>query len=105
MRYQIQNVFTQIGRTGLNDLLSLIALAFFTLLLNVFLFNHTSIYKELDLKETVPQLIAFLNDTIVEDDARVFADQIQKKDRILYIEYISKEEYHNRAEKQYGPLD
>ena len=105
MRYQIQNVFTQIGRTGLNDLLSLIALAFFTLLLNAFLFNHTSIYKELDLKETVPQLIAFLNDTIIEDDARVFADQIQKKDRILYIEYISKEEYHNRAEKQYGPLD
>ena len=59
MRYQIQNVFTQIGRTGLNDLLSLIALAFFTLLLNAFLFNHTSIYKELDLKETVSSRLHF----------------------------------------------
>lgn len=104
MRYKIQNLFTHIGRTGLNNLLSLIALAFFTVLLNTFLFIHTSVYKELDLKETVPALVAFANDTVVEKDARVFADQIQKKDHILYIDYISKEENYNRAEKQFGSL-
>ncbi|MCE2403108.1 permease-like cell division protein FtsX [Candidatus Poribacteria bacterium] len=104
MRYKIQNVFTHIGRTGLNNLLSLIALAFFTVLLNTFLFIHSSVYKELDLKETVPSLIAFANDTVVEEDAQVFANQIQKKDHILYIDYISKEENFNRAEKQFGSL-
>ena len=104
MRYKIQNLFTHIGRTGLNNLLSLIALAFFTVLLNTFLFIHTSVYKELDLKETLPSLIAFANDTVVEKDARVFADQIQKKAHILYIDYISKEENYNRAEKQFGSL-
>ncbi len=104
MRYKIQNLFTHIGCTGLNNLLSLIALAFFTVLLNTFLFIHTSVYKELDLKETLPSLIAFANDTVVEKDARVFADQIQKKDHILYIDYISKEENYNRAEKQFGSL-
>lgn len=104
MRYKIQNLFTHISRTGLNNLLSLIALAFFTVLLNTFLFIHSSVYKELDLKETVPSLVAFANDTVLAEDARVFADQIQKKDDILYIDYISKEENYNRAEKHFGTL-
>ena len=104
MRYKFHNLFTHIDRLGLNNLLSLIALAFFTLLLNTFLFNHNSIYKELALRETVPSLVAFPNDTLLEDDARVFADQIQKKENILYIDYISKEENLNRAEKQFGTL-
>lgn len=102
MRYKFQNLFTHIGRTGLNNLLSLIALAFFTLILNTFLFNHSSIYKELDLKETMPSLIAYANDTVVEEDAKVFANQIEKKEHILDIEYVSKEEFYNRAEKQFG---
>ena len=104
MRYRIQNLFTHIGRTGLNNLLSLIALAFLTVLMNTFLFIHSSVYKELDLKETLPSLLAFCNDTVVEEDARVFANQIQKNDYILYIDYTSKEEYYNRAEKQFGHL-
>ena len=104
MRYKIQNIFTHIGRTGLNNLLCLIALAFFTVLLNTFLFIHTSVYKELDLKETVPSLIAFANDTVLAEDAQVFADQIEKKDDILYIDYISKEENYNRSEKHFGTL-
>lgn len=102
MLYKIQNFFTHIGQTGLNNLLSLIALAFFTLLLNTFLFNHSSVYKELDLKETMPSLVAFAKDTVVEADARVFANQIQKKDQILYIDYISKEENYKRSEKHFG---
>lgn len=104
MRYKIQNLFTHIGRTGLNNLLCLIALAFFTVLLNTFLFIHSSVYKELDLKQMVPSLVAWANDTVVEEDARVFANQIEKKDQILYIDYVSKEENYNRAEKQFGLL-
>lgn len=104
MRYKIQNLFTHIGRTGLNNLFGLIALAFFTVLLSTFLFIHSSVYEELDLKGTVPSLIAWANDTVVEGDARVFADQIQKKNNILYIDYISKEENYHRAEKQFGAL-
>ena len=104
MRYKIQNIFTHIGRADLHNLLSLIALAFFIVILNIFLFIHSSVYKELDLKEMVPSLIAFANDTVVEEDAQVFANQIQKKDHILYIDYISKEENFNRAEKQFGSL-
>lgn len=104
MRYKIQNIFTHIGRTGLNNLLSLIALTFFTVLLNTFLFIHSSVYKELDLKEMVPSLVAWVNDTVVEEDARTFADQIRKKSQIPYIYYTSKEENYNRAEKQFGRL-
>ena len=104
MRYQIQNAFTHIGRIGLHNLISIIALAFFTLLLNTFLFNHNSIYKDLLLKETVPPLVAYANDTVAEEDAQVFANQIQKNHNILDIEYISKEENLNRAEKQFGSL-
>lgn len=104
MRYKIQNALTHIGNTGLQNLLTLIAVAFFTLILTTFLFNHTSVYKELELKETTPPLVAFINDTVVEDEARVFANQIQKKNEIIYVHYISKEENLNRAEKQLGLL-
>lgn len=104
MRYKIKNIFSHIGITGFNNFLSLIALAFFTLILNTFLLNHSSIYKELNLKETQPSLIAFANDTVVEEDAIVFANQIQKKDQILYIDFISKEENLNRAEEQFGHI-
>lgn len=104
MRYKIQNAFTHIGRTVFSNLLSLIALGFFTLLLSTFLFNHGSVYKELELKETAPQFIAYLNDTVVEDDAKVFANQIEKKEHIFDIYYISKEENYNRADRQFGLL-
>ena len=104
MQYYIQNAFTHIGRTGLQNLISTIALAFFTLILSCFLFNQNSIYKDLSLRETVPPLIAFANDTVAEEDAQVFADQIQKRENILYIDFISKEENLNRAEKQFGIL-
>lgn len=104
MRYRIQNTFSHIRRTGLENLVSIIALAFFTLILTTFLFNHNSIYKDLELKETVPPLVAFINDTIIEEDAKVFANQIQNQGHILFIEYISKEENLNRAEKQFGHL-
>lgn len=104
MRYKIQNIFTHIRLTGLNNLLSIIALAFFTLILTTFLFNYNSVYKDLELKETVPPLVAFLKDTIIEEDAKTFANQIQNQARILFIDYVSKEENYNRAEKQFGAL-
>lgn len=104
MRYKILNTFTHLGISSFNNILSLIALAFFTLILNAFLFNHSSIYKELSLKATVAPLVAFANDTVVEDDAKVFADQILKNEHIDYIAYVSKEENLNRAEKQFGQL-
>ena len=56
------------------------------------------------MKETEAPLVAFANDTVVEDDAKTFANQIQKHEKILYIDYISKEENLNRAEKHFGPL-
>lgn len=102
MRYKFQNIFSHIYLFDFVNILSLIALAFFTLILNTFLFNHNSIYKELEGAE--PSLVAFANDTIIEEDAIVFANQIQKKAPILYIDYISKEENLNGAEKQFGPL-
>lgn len=104
MRYLIQNALTHLGLTKLNNILCLFALTFFILILNTFLFNHSSIYKELSMKETEAPLVAFANDTVVEDDARVFANQIQKNKQIQYIEYVSKEENLSRAEKQFGPL-
>lgn len=104
MRYKFQNIFTHIGLTGLNNLLSIIALAFFTLILTTFLFNYNSVYKDLELKETVPPLVAFLKDTIIEEEAKTFANQIQNQARILFIDYVSKEENYNRAEKQFGAL-
>lgn len=104
MRYKIQNLFTHIGLSTLNNLLSIIALAFFTLILTTFLFNYNSVYKDLELKETVPPLVAFLKDTIIEEDAKTFANQIQNQARILFIDYVSKEENLNRAEKQFGAL-
>ena len=104
MRYKIENALGHIRQSGLNNFLSLIALAFFILILTTFLFNNSSVYKELELKETTPPLLAFLNDTVVEDDARLFANQIQKNHKILYIHYISKQENFNRYEKQLGPL-
>lgn len=104
MRYQIQNAFVHIARTGLHNLFSIIALAFFILILNAFLFNHNTLYKELSLRKTVAPLIAYANDTVAEEDAQIFADQIQKNNNIFYIEYISKEENLNRAEKQFGSL-
>ncbi len=104
MRYQIQNAISHIGHTGIHNLLSIIALALITLILNTFLFNHTAVFNELSLRETVAPLIAFANDTVVKEDAQLFADQIQKNDHILYIDYISKEENLNRAEKQFGLL-
>ena len=104
MRYKIQNIFTHIGITGLNNLLSIIALAFITLILTTFLFSHFSVYKDLELRETVPPLVAFLKDTIIEEDAKTFANQMQNQARILFIQYVSKEENLNRAEKQFGAL-
>lgn len=104
MRYKIQNAFTHIGLTGFNNILSLIAITFITLLLNTFLFNHNTIYKELSLRETVAPLVAYANDTVVEEDARDFANRIQKNEHIEFIAYVSKEENLNRAEKQFGPL-
>lgn len=104
MRYLIQNALIHLGLTKTNNILCLIALAFFILIMNTFLFNHSSIYKELSLKETEAPLVAFANDTVVENAARVFANQIQKNEKILYIDYISKEENLNRAEKHFGPL-
>lgn len=104
MRYKIQNIFTHIGRTRLNNLLCILTLAFFTLVLNAFLFNYTSVYKDLELSETVPPLVAFLNDTVIEEDAKTFANQIQKQDKILFIDFVSKEENLSRAEKQFGSL-
>ncbi len=104
MRYKFQNIFTHIGLTGLNNLLSIIALAFFTLILTTFLFNYNSVYKDLELKETVPPLVAFLKDTIIEEEAKTFANQIQNQAQILSIDYVSKEENYNRAEKQFGAL-
>ncbi|MYF54814.1 FtsX-like permease family protein, partial [Candidatus Poribacteria bacterium] len=88
----------------LNNLLCILTLAFFTLVLNAFLFNYTSVYKDLELSETVPPLVAFLNDTVIEEDAKTFANQIQKQDKILFIDFVSKEENLNRAEKQFGSL-
>ncbi|MCY4401487.1 MAG: permease-like cell division protein FtsX [Candidatus Poribacteria bacterium] len=104
MRYYIQNAFVQISQTGLHNLFSIIALALFTLILNTFLFNHNSLYEELSLRKTVAPLIAYANDSVAEEDAKVFADQIRKNDNIYYIEYISKDEHLNRAEKQFGAL-
>lgn len=104
MRYKLENALGHIRHSGLYNFLSLIALAFFILILTTFLFNNSSVYKELELKDTSPPLLAFLNDTVVEDDARVFANQIQKNHKILYIQYISKQENFNRYEKQFGPL-
>ncbi len=104
MRYMIQNALMHLGLTKLNNILCLLALTFFILIMNTFLFNHSSIYKELSLKETEAPLVAFANDTVVEDDARVFANQIQKNEQILYIDFITKEENLNRAEKQFGSL-
>lgn len=104
MAYKIQNAFTHLGLTGFNNILSLIAITFISLLLNTFLFNHNTIYKELSFRETEAPLVAYANDTVVEEDARVFANQIQKNEHIEYIAYISKEENLNRAEKQFGPL-
>ena len=104
MRYLIQNALMHLGLTKTNNILCLIALAFSILIMNTFLFNHSSVYKELSLKETEAPLVAFANDRVVEGDARVFANQIQKNEKILYIEYISKDENLNRAEKHLGPL-
>ncbi len=104
MRYKIQNAITHLNTTRLHNCLNLIALAFFTLILNAFLFNHSSIFKELSLKKVVAPLVAFANDTVVEEDARVFANQIQKKDHIDYVHFVSKEENLNRAEKEFGHL-
>ncbi len=104
MRYKIQNIFIHIGKTRLNNLLCILTLAFFTLVLNAFLFNHTSVYKDLELNEGVAPLVAFLNDTVIEEDAKTFANQLQKQDKILYIDFVSKEENLNRAEKQFGSL-
>lgn len=104
MRYKIENAIGHIRLSGLNNFFCLIALAFFILILTTFLFNNSSVYKELKLKNTNPPLLAFLNDTVVEDDARVFASQIQKNHKILYIQYISKQENFNRYEKQLGSL-
>ncbi len=104
MRHLIQNALLHLGLTKSNNILCLLALTFFILIMNTFLFNYSSIYKELSLKETEAPLVAFANDTVVEDDARVFANQIQKNEKILYIDFISKEENLNRAEKQFGPL-
>ena len=104
MRYKIQNLFTHIRLTRLNNLLSIIALSSFTLILTTFLFNYNSVYKDLELKETVPPLVAFLKDTIIEEDAKTFANQIQNQARILFIDYVSKEENYIRAEKQFGAL-
>ena len=104
MRYKIEYAFVHIRQSGLNNFFNLIALAFFTLILTTFLFNNNSVYKELKLKDTSPPLLAFLNDTVVENDARLFAHQIQKNHKIRYIHYISKQENFNRYEKQLGPL-
>lgn len=104
MAYKIQNAFTHLNLTRFNNILSLIALTFTTILLNTFLFNHNTIYKELSLRETVAPLVAFANDTVVEEDARVFANQIQKNENIEFIVFITKDENLNRAEKQFGPL-
>lgn len=104
MRYLIQNALMHLGLTKSNNTFCLLALSFLILILNTFLFNHSSLYKELSLKETEAPLVAFANDTVIEDDARVFANQIQKNEQILYIDYISKEENLNRAEKEFGPL-
>lgn len=104
MRYKIENALGHIRQSALNNFFCLIALAFFMLILTTFLFNYSSVYKELELKDTTPPLLAFLNDTVVEDDARLFANQIQKNHKIQYIHYISKKENFNRYEKQLGPL-
>lgn len=104
MAYKFQNAITHLSLTRFNNILSLIALTFATLLLNTFLFNHNTIYKELSLRETEAPLVAYVNDTVVEEDARVFANQIQKNEHIEFIEFISKDENLNRAEKQFGPL-
>lgn len=104
MRYLIQNALMHLGLTRTNNIFCVIALAFFVLIMNTFLFNQSSIYTELSLKETEAPLVAFANDTVVEDDARVFANQIQKNEKILYIDYVSKDENLNRAEKHLGPL-
>lgn len=104
MRYYIQNAFVHIEQTRLHNLFSIIALALFTLILNTFLFNYNSINEELSLRKTVAPLIAYANDSVAEEDAKVFADQIRKNDNVYYIEYISKDEHLNRAEKQFGAL-
>ncbi len=104
MRYQIQNAFTHIRQKSTINLFSIIALSFLTLLLSAFLFNHSSIYRELLHRETTAPLIAFANDIVVEEDARLFANQIRKTQHILHIEYVSKEENYNRAERQFGHL-
>ncbi|MCG9129673.1 permease-like cell division protein FtsX [Candidatus Poribacteria bacterium] len=104
MRYKIENALRHFKYAGLTNFLCLIALAFFILILTTFLFNNSSVYKELENKESTPPLLAFLNDTVVEDDARLFANQIQKNHKILYIHYISKQENFKRYEKQFGRL-
>lgn len=104
MRYQFQNAFTHIGQKSAINLFSIIALTFLILILSTFLFNHSSIYKQLLIRETAAPLIAFANDIVVEEDARLFANQIRKTEHIIHIEYVSKEEYLKRAEREFGHL-
>jgi len=104
MRYQFQNAFTHIRQKSTINLFCIITLCFLTLLLSTFLFNHSSIYNELLHRKTTAPIIAFANDIVIEEDARLFANQIRKTKQILHIEYVSKEEHYNRAEQQFGHL-
>ena len=104
MRYQLQNALHHIHNTSSINLLSLIGIAFFTVIFNTFLLNHSFVYQELEFHHTVPPLVAFLSDTVTESKGVVFANQIQKENRILTVDYVSKAESFTRAQTQFGEL-
>ena len=104
MRYQLQNALLHIRNASAINLLSLLGIAFFTVILNAFLLNHSFVYQELEFHSTVPALVAFLSDTVTESKGTVFANQIQKENRIVAVYYVSKDESLTRAQTQFGKL-
>lgn len=104
MRYQLQNALLHIRNASAINLLSLLGIAFFTVILNAFLLNHSFVYQELEFHSTVPPLVAFLSDTVTESKGTVFANQIQKENRIVAVYYVSKDESLTRAQTQFGKL-
>lgn len=104
MRYHLENAFSHIRQAGITNLMSLLSIAFTTVLLSILLLNHTLIAQQLALAKDAPTLVASLKDTVNEAKGRAFVSQIEKDERISSVYYVSKEEESARGETEFKDL-
>ncbi len=104
MRYYIENAISHIRHAGIANLMSLLSIALVTGTLITVLLHHGFIAQQLEFEKDAPTLIATLKDTLNETKGRAFLSQIEKDERILDANYISKQEVFERSEYQFKEL-